>query len=142
MLSKYIICKSMSKSLNFANSNILTTTLFVLRPMVRRYGRLKFCFCCCPHPHFQLHFMGELARRADTDVVKNCVFQPGYLRPRVFQGPRKVGRPKDIWTTKVFREATIAAGSTERLTELWQDTPAAKSAWRVACRLHVSHTNA
>ena len=42
ILSKYVIFQSMSKSLSFAESKILTKALFVLRPMVTSYGRLKF----------------------------------------------------------------------------------------------------
>ena len=90
----------------------------------------------------QLHFMGELARREDTDVLKRCVFEPGTLRPRACQGPRKRGRPKDRWTTSLHQEAVRAAGSIDRLMTLWQDTPAAKSAWHTTCNRHVSHTNA
>ena len=45
------VVRSMSKSLSFAKSKILTETLVVLRPMVTSYGRLKFCLFVAPSPY-------------------------------------------------------------------------------------------
>ena len=42
ILAKYMIFRSMSKSLSFAKSKILTKTLCFLRPMVTSYGHFKF----------------------------------------------------------------------------------------------------
>ena len=39
----------MSKSLSFAKYKILPKTLFVPRPMVTSYGRLKFSHICVPN---------------------------------------------------------------------------------------------
>ena len=90
----------------------------------------------------QLHFLGQLATRDENDILKRCVFEHGSHKLRTFPSSRKRGRPRDTWAAKLLQEANLVAGSYDRLIELWQDTPVAKSAWRRACQKHIFHTNA
>ena len=82
----------------------------------------------------QLRYMGELACRPDTNVLKQSVFRiiPGSFEPKVPVGPRRRGRPKMLWSKGVFEHAVLAAGSRDLLKDLWRDDPAAKTAWKDA----------
>ena len=65
----------------------------------------------------QLKWMGTLARRNTTDIVRQSVFDPESLsfQPREPAGPRRRGRPKTSWAKGVFKHALAAAGGAEGL---------------------------
>ena len=77
----------------------------------------------------QLLFMGALAVRSDSDVLRSSVFEVGTLEPRRPQGPKKRGRPRMLWSCATHKHAVEAAGSLAQLANLWQDNPAARTAW-------------
>ena len=78
----------------------------------------------------QLDLMFRLALRNDSDILRKSVFQPGSFELKLPIGPKKRGRPRKLWAQHTMQHAVNAAGSLERLVQLWQTNPAAKAAWR------------
>ena len=79
----------------------------------------------------QLLCMGNLARHSDTHTLRQTVFQTGQTRfsPKVPVGRRKRGRPKTCWAIEVHQHAVNAAGSVEKLQELWMNSKEAQLKW-------------
>jgi len=80
----------------------------------------------------QLKWMGALARRDKSDIVRQSVFDSNSLsfQPRAPAGPRRRGRPKVSWATGVFKHAKAIAGSIDNLNILLGR--ASKHAWEDA----------
>ena len=79
----------------------------------------------------QLIWMGWLAVQPDEHVLRQSVFQSGddRMTPKMPEGRKKRGRPRMCWARKVFQHAVQAAGSADKLKELWASGPAARTAW-------------
>ena len=79
----------------------------------------------------QLLWMGGLATRQDEHVLRRSVFKSGPERmvPQTPHGRRKRGRPRKTWSKHVDGHALQAAGSLDRLHELWAPGPAARFEW-------------
>ena len=82
----------------------------------------------------QLKLFGELARKGDTSLLRQVVFQPGTLEARRWPGLRRQGRPRQAWATSVRAHAVAAAGCEEQLAILLQNTPEAQRRWAAAVR--------
>ena len=82
----------------------------------------------------QLKWMGTLARRNTTDIVRQSVFDPESLsfQPREPAGPRRRGRPKTSWAKGVFKHALAAAGGAEGLNSLLSHRP--QSEWEAVVK--------
>jgi hypothetical protein len=80
----------------------------------------------------QLFYMTSIARKPDDDVLRECLFQPSSFQLKQFPGKRKRGRPRACWATEVFKHAVAVAGSQDSLAVFWQNTAAARAAWRTA----------
>ena len=80
--------------------------------------------------HRQLDLLHRLALRNDSDIMRKSVFKPGSFELNLPVGPKKRGRPKKLWAPVMFEHAVRAVGSQGRLNQLWQDTRAAKAAWK------------
>ena len=83
--------------------------------------------------HVNAKWMGKNARRHDSDILKQSIFDTsgGPLQPREPSGPRKRGRPKISWIKGVLEHATAAAGSRGNLIALLSSS-ASEYAWNKA----------
>lgn len=77
----------------------------------------------------QMKYMGQVARRSDTDPVRQMIFQPGGISLRIPNGVRRVGRPRVTWAPTVFGASLVAAGSLEKLTGYFRNSPHAERDW-------------
>merc|ERR1712008_68289 len=66
------------------------------------------------------HWMGKLAARDDGDPVRETIFCNGdaRLQPRMPEGRRKQGRPKNLWVQQIYLHAVRAAGNADALRRL------------------------
>ena len=81
----------------------------------------------------QLILLGKVARRADEDPVRRCVFEPGGLVQRPM-GQRKRGRPRRSWNDVVCKAAAEISGTQEKLCEYMAPAAQAERAWRTTVR--------
>ena len=47
-------------------------------------------------------YMAKIAKRSDSDPVRNFAFEPGSITLRHFSGERKRGRPRTMWAPEVY----------------------------------------
>ena len=84
----------------------------------------------------QLMFMARIAQLPDDDVVRESVFLPSSFELKRPGGPRKRGRPRMCWANEVHKQAVLAAGGADRLQQLWQTSPQARTAWQESVMRH------
>ena len=79
----------------------------------------------------QLLLLGRTARAPAGDPLRVDVFVESSLRPQVGRYVRRLGRPRQDWTTEVMKAAAQRLGSFNRLTELLQQCgDAAADNWK------------
>ena len=64
--------------------------------------------------HKQLILLGKVARAPDADPVRQDVFVEGTLLTQVGRFIRRVGRPRQDWTTQVMQAGAAKFGSVAR----------------------------
>ena len=77
----------------------------------------------------QLDLLHRLALRSGSDIMRQSVFKQGSFEFNLPVGPKIRGRPKRLWAQVMMQHAVTAAGSTDRLVELWQHGSAAQAVW-------------
>ena len=65
--------------------------------------------------HKQLILLGKVARATDADPIRQDVFVDSTLLPQEGRFIRRVGRPRQDWTTQVMRAGAEKFGSVARL---------------------------
>ena len=84
----------------------------------------------------QLPFLGKCARQHGHSVVHRMTFEPRSLRPRKWGLPRRFGRPRDSWTSRVWCEGRRLCGGSE---EALLATLADAVVWQRKCHQLVNH---
>ena len=84
----------------------------------------------------RLIYMGHVARRPANDPVRNMVFQPGCLEPRLALGQRRRGRPRQEWNTMVFNDSMLVAGSTKELKRFLSAVEGSAAQWKLKVNQH------
>ena len=82
----------------------------------------------------QMVFLGQLARRPCNDPVRCSVLQPGGIEPRLPTGPRKRGRPRQMWGNMVLNNCLRIAGTRGRLADFFRPEAGAAAAWESAVK--------
>merc|ERR1712060_550288 len=77
-------------------------------------------------------FLGRSAHRPNHDPVRCCVFQQGSLELRRPSGPRKRGRPRQIWGNMVMANCVKVFGSRANIAEYFRPKGGAAQAWKLA----------
>ena len=85
----------------------------------------------------QLLFLGDLARRENSDILKQSVLDTSTqgFAPKANTGHRRRGRPKTTWSKGVFAQAVkVAAHSSQDIGYLMMNSPAARTKWSQVVR--------
>ena len=69
----------------------------------------------------QLLLLGKVARSPETNPLREDVFVGDTLRPQVGRCVRRVGRPRQDWTTQVLSAGAAKFGSATRFETLLRD---------------------
>ena len=64
--------------------------------------------------HKQILFLGKVARAPGDAGIRKDVFMKASLRPRVGSAVRRIGRPRQDWTTEFVKIATDSYGGLAR----------------------------
>ena len=78
----------------------------------------------------QMIYMGKLARRSGTDLVRSLIFEPNNLTLRQPTGKRRRGRPRQRWGATVIANCLKVAGSQAKLAEYFCPQDGAEAAWK------------
>ena len=79
----------------------------------------------------QLLLLGKVARAPAGDPLRADVFVGSTTQPQVGRYVRRVGRPRQEWSTEVMKAAAQKLGSVARLQQLLQQQgDAAESNWK------------
>lgn len=84
----------------------------------------------------QLRLYAHVARMDDQNPTRTAMLQPGTVKPQVFIGSRRRGRPRRQWNNQVYTKALRIAGSTSELGNLLADNRLARVAWERAVTSH------
>ena len=67
----------------------------------------------------QLLLLGRVAQLPPGDVMRTCIFHGGTFEPRMPNGRRQRGRPRQIWLAEVYQLALDMCGDRQSLEYFW-----------------------
>ena len=82
----------------------------------------------------QLILLGNVARSPPEDPLRKSTFVGDSTTPRVGQFVRRVGRPRQDWTTQVTKEGVRLLGAVQFERLLGDRTPGAEQRWKEKLR--------
>ena len=80
----------------------------------------------------QLLYFGKLAKRPNTDPVREAIFKTGGVDLRDIKGPRRQGRPRLEWASEMKKCAERVAGSKENLLRMLRQAESSSVEWKHA----------
>ena len=84
--------------------------------------------------HRQLILLGKVARSLPEDPLRRSTFVNSSVRPQVGRYVRRVGRPRQDWTTQVMREGARLLSAVQLESLLGDRSPGAEKRWREKLR--------
>ena len=80
--------------------------------------------------HRQLLLLGKVVRAPEDSLLKQCVFSSGTLLPQIGQFVRRVGRPRQDWSTQVLKAGLERCGHARWQALLSYQGPDAEIVWK------------
>ena len=78
----------------------------------------------------QLLLLGKVAHSPDDGPLRRDTFVPGSLQPQIGRFVRRVGRPRQNWTSELLRIGSLRVGA-KRFENMMSDrTPGAQDRWK------------
>ena len=78
----------------------------------------------------QLVLLGKAARRPDGDPLRVDTFAAGAVIPQVGRYVRRIGRPRQDWTTELMKVGSSRMGSSRFLILLNDTSDGAQERWK------------
>ena len=78
----------------------------------------------------QLVLLGKVARSPDGDPLRVDTFVAGTVNPQIGRYVRRLGRPRQDWTTELMKVGSSRLGSSRFLTLLKDTSTGAQERWK------------
>ena len=86
----------------------------------------------------QTILFGRIASQPNESLMRDAIFEPNSFTPKVFEGSRRIGRPRLTWVHVVAAYALqVTNGSLQKLRDILS-SPDPVNNWKVAAKQHFS----
>ena len=78
----------------------------------------------------------KIARLPEESILRNTVFQTGSFDLKMFEGKRRIGRPRVSWISAISAHALqVVGGNSQRMQEFFNNQNGLQ-VWKQAVKLH------